>query len=77
MVSGAVHRELHVAGAGRLLAGRGDLFRQVGRGIDALTVLHVEVGQEHHLEKFARPARSRLTTAATPLIKRMISLAIR
>ena len=32
----AVHGELHVAGAGSLQAGEGDLLRKVGGGIDAL-----------------------------------------
>ena len=45
-----VHGEFHVAGARRLLACRGDLFRQIGGGIHALAVLDVEVRQEHHLE---------------------------
>src|SRR5262249_31491506 len=40
----AVQRELHVASARGLLARRGDLFRQVGRGIDALSGGDVEVG---------------------------------
>ena len=45
-----VHGEFHVARARRLFACRGDLFRQIGGGIDALTVLDVKVRQERHLE---------------------------
>src|SRR5215470_19489411 len=46
----AVHGEFHVTRAGRLLAGRGDLFRQIGGRIHAVAVLDVEVRQKHHLE---------------------------
>ena len=46
----AVERELHVAGAGRLLAGQRDLLREVGGGVDALPERDVEVRQEHDLQ---------------------------
>ena len=46
----AVHRELHVAGAGRFLAGGGDLFGEIRRRIDTLAVGDVVIGQEHHLK---------------------------
>ena len=39
----AVQRELHVAGAGRLLAGGRDLLREIGGRVDRMRVLHVEV----------------------------------
>ena len=46
----AVHHELHVPGARRLLTGGRDLLGQVGGRVDQLTALHVEVGQEGDLE---------------------------
>ena len=49
----AVHRELHVAGAGGFLAGGGDLLGQIGRRVDALPVADIEVRQVHHLEPVA------------------------
>src|SRR5262245_14879412 len=42
----AVHRKLHVAGAGRLFAGGGDLLRQISRRVDEVAGLDVEVRQE-------------------------------
>ena len=41
---GAVEGHFHVAGAGGLHAGGGDLFREVDGGVDALAQAHVEVG---------------------------------
>ena len=43
---GAVHHELHVAGPGGLLAGGGDLFRQIGTGSDDLHHRDPVVGDE-------------------------------
>ena len=71
----AVERELHVAGAGGLLAGQRDLLGQVGRRDDLLGEGDVVVGQEDDLQP-AGHAGSALTTAATALISWMISLAI-
>ena len=45
---GAIHGELHVAGAGGFLAGGGDLFGQIRSGVDLLAQLHVVIRQEHH-----------------------------
>ena len=45
---GAIEGHLHVAGAGGLHAGGGDLLGEVHRRIDALAQLHAEVGEEHH-----------------------------
>ena len=45
---GAVESHLHVAGAGGLHAGGGNLLGEIHRGIDPLAQLHAEVGQEHH-----------------------------
>ena len=47
---GAVHHELHVAGAGGFLARGRDLLGEVCCGIDQLAVLDVEVRDERHLE---------------------------
>src|SRR5262249_41642420 len=47
----SVHGELHVAGAGRLFTGGGNLLRKVGGRIDALAILDVKVGDEHNLEQ--------------------------
>ena len=49
----AVHLELHVAGAGRFLAGGGNLLRQIRGRIDLLAVGHVEVGQIDDLDEIA------------------------
>ena len=46
----AVERELHVAGAGGLLAGGGNLLGEVGRRDDFLGERHAVVGQEGDLE---------------------------
>ena len=48
-----VHGELHVAGAGGFLAGGGNLLGKVGGGIDHLSALDVEVGDEDHAQKVA------------------------
>src|SRR5690606_4914092 len=50
---GAVHDELHVARARRLLAGQGYLFGQVGGRIDPLSLADVEIGQKDDLEHVA------------------------
>ena len=50
---GAIEAEFHVAGAGRLEAGGGDLLRQVGRRNDAFGQADVVVGQEHHFQQAA------------------------
>ncbi len=44
----AIHRELHVAGAGCLLAGQGDLLGEIGGRVETLAVLDIEVGHEDH-----------------------------
>ena len=49
----AVHLELHVPRAGRLLARGRDLLREVGRRIDPLAAADVVVGQEHHAQALA------------------------
>ena len=49
----AVHHELHVAGAGGLLAGGRDLLRQLGRGADLLHQRDAVVGQEGHAQQLA------------------------
>ena len=47
--NGAVHHELHVGRARGLLAGRGDLLRDLGGGVDELGVAHAEVGDKADL----------------------------
>jgi hypothetical protein len=49
----AVQRQLHVAGAGGLGAGGGDLLGEVGGGNDQLGVGDVVVGDEDDLEPVA------------------------
>ena len=49
----AVQRQLHVAGAGGLGAGGGDLLGEVGAGHDDLGHRDAVVGHEHH---FSSPA---------------------
>ncbi len=43
---GPIHGKLHVAGPGGFLAGGGNLFRQVGGGIDEFCVFDVETREE-------------------------------
>ena len=73
----AVQRELHVAGPARLLARRGDLLRQVGRRIDVLRVLHVEVREEHHLQPAAHVGVVVHDAPPTAWMSLMISLAMK
>ena len=47
--NGAVHHELHVGRARGLLAGRGDLLRDLGGWVDELSVAHTEVGDKADL----------------------------
>ena len=70
----AVERELHVAGARRLHAGRRDLLGQVGGRDDPLGTADIVVGQEDDLQQ-AADRRSLFTRAATSWISLMISLA--
>ena len=73
----AVERELHVAGAGRLLAGQRDLLGQVGGRDELLGQRHVVVRRERHASAGPSTSGSALTVAPTALIRSMISLAIR
>ena len=52
-----VQRQLHVAGAGRLQPGGGDLLRHIGGGNDHLRQADIVVGNEHHLQQ---PAQRRV-----------------
>jgi hypothetical protein len=47
MVSAPFIANFMFPGAGRFLAGGRDLLGQVGRRVDVVPVLHVEVGDEH------------------------------
>ena len=71
---GTVHHEFHVAGAARLVARRGDLLRDVGRGNQPLSQSHAVIGQKNHLQ-FAPDSGSASIVAATLLMSLMMSLA--
>jgi len=47
---GAVHHEFHVAGAGGLLAGGGELLREIAAGADHLHGADAVVGEEGHFQ---------------------------
>src|SRR5260370_38367627 len=45
-----VHRKFHIARPRSFVTGRGDLFRQVGSGINPASLLHVVVRQKYYFE---------------------------
>ena len=51
----SVHRKFHVACAGRLPSGSGDLLREVSGRIQPLGHLHAEIGHEHHPQQLPGP----------------------
>ena len=74
MVSAPLSAELHVAGAGGLRAGGGDLLREVGGGDDDLGQADAVVRQEDDLQPVA-DQRVGVDHLATSLMSLMISLA--
>ena len=72
---GAVQGKLHVAGARRLLARRGNLLAEVGRRDDLLGHGHPVIGDEDQADAGPRVRASPLMTSATLLMSLMICLA--
>ena len=71
---GTVHHELHVRGARGLLARSGNLLGDLGGRVDQLSVGYTEVGDEADF-MMSLTRGSLFTTLATPLMRRMTSLA--
>ena len=50
---GSVHREFHIAGPGGFFTSSRDLLGQIGRRVDVLAVLDVEIRKKDHLDEIA------------------------